>query len=258
MAGPVLLRLLAVDVRGRRRVYSVRVWSGGVYSTIAGPVRGRDILEAGPGGVVEGVRGRVYVLPPTWLDLLEGWAERRTQVVYPKDSAYIGVRLGLGSGSVVLEAGLGSGFLTSVLLALVCPGGRVIGFEARADHLEAAVRNVGLTGFRDCLDARLGDVAEAGLEEESVDAVVLDLPDPWRVLPAVRPWLRPGRPAAVFLPTSSQVDRLLAGLGEGWVVESVEELLRREWEPSPGALRPSPRMIGHTGFIVFLRAVRGS
>ena len=250
------MRLLAVDDRGRRRVYSVRVRPGGVYSTIAGPVRGRDILEAGPGGVVRSLRGRVYVLAPTWLDMLEGWGERRTQVVYPKDAAYIGVRLGLRSGSTVLEAGLGSGFLTSVLLALVCPGGRLVGFELREEHLEAAVRNVGLAGFSECLDARLGDVAGAELGEEILDAAVLDLPDPWRVLPAVRPWLKPGRPAAVFLPTSSQVDRLLASLGEGWVVEGVEEILRREWEPSPGALRPSPRMIGHTGFMVFLRAVR--
>ena len=237
-------------------MYYVRARPGGVYSTIAGPVRGEDIISALPSGVLEAVRGLVYVLEPSWIDLLEGWAERRTQVIYPKDASYIAVRLGLRDGSRVLEAGLGSGFLASVILSHICPTGRLIAYEIRREHLEAAVRNIGLAGFTECLDARLGDVAEAGLEPESIDALALDLPDPWRVLPRVAPLLRRAAPAAVFLPTTSQVDKLLSRLdGRAWLVEAVEEILLRGWEASPGALRPSPRMIGHTGFIILLRRV---
>ncbi len=254
----VRAKLVAVDRQGRTRVYYVRARPGGVYSTIAGPVRGDDIINALPAGVLESVRGLVYIVEPSWVDLLEGWAERRTQVIYPKDASYIAVRLGLRDGSRVLEAGLGSGFLATVILSHICPNGRLIAYEIRREHLEAALRNVELAGFADCLDARLGDIAEAPGEPESIDALALDLPDPWRVLPRVARLLRRGAPAAVFLPTTSQVDKLLHSLDRrAWLVEAVEELLLRGWEANPGALRPSPRMIGHTGFIIFLRRIGG-
>ena len=249
---PVPAKLVAVTRDGRRREYLVRLRPRGVYSTIAGPVRGEDALRLLPAGRIEALRGWVYVLEPTWAEILEGLGERRTQVIYPKDSGYMVLRAGLRPGSTVLEAGIGSGFLSAAILSVICPTGRLIAYEAREEHLEAALRNLELAGLSGCLDARHGDVRKAQ-DLPLLDAAFLDMPDPWTVLSVLRESLRPAGLLLVFLPTASQVEKLLSRAGPEWLVESVEEILRREWEPNPGALRPSPRMIGHTGFIVTLR-----
>jgi tRNA (adenine57-N1/adenine58-N1)-methyltransferase len=251
------IKLIVVTDDGRRRAYYLRPRRGAVYSTIAGPIRGGSILEAGLGGAIHAQRGTAYVVEPTWIERLENFGRRMTQVIYPKDSSYIAIRLGLRPGSILLEAGLGSGFMTSVAAAIVCPTGLIIVYEVREDLIESAHKNLELAGFSGCVEIRRGDVRGAR-DLPSLDAVMLDLPDPWNALPAISRYLKPGKPAAVFLPTISQVDKLLASLPEGWIVESVEEILLREWEVKPGALRPSPRMIGHTGFIVLVRRLSGN
>ncbi len=241
----------------RRREYLFFLKERGVYSTIVGPLRAEELVEAGYGGVVEAARGTAYVVRPTWVEVLEHKGRRRTQVIYPKDSAYMVLRAGLRVGSRVFEAGFGSGFLSTVILSVICPGGELHVFELRSEFAESAAWNVGLVGLGDCLRMRLGDVLEGLPEYPSgfFDAGFLDLPDPWRVLGEASRVLKPGSPLLVFLPTSSQVDKLLSQSGRFFAVDRVEEVLLRPWEPNPGALRPSPRMIGHTGFILVLRAL---
>ena len=252
------VKLLAVS-GDRRREYLFFLRQGGVYSTVAGPVKAEDLVEAGYGGILEAARGTIYVVRPSWLEILEYRGKRRTQVIYPKDSGYMVLRAGLRPGSRVFEAGFGSGFLSTVILSLVCPTGELHVFEVRREFADIALENVGLSGFEECLRLSLGDVLEGlrGYGDGFFDAGFLDLPDPWRVLGEASRVLKPGAPLLVFLPTSSQVDKLLSRLEGFFAVERVEELLLRSWEPNPGALRPSPRMIGHTGFIVVLRALRG-
>ncbi len=247
--GPVKVLVEGGD---RRRAYYFRPTRKGVYSTFAGPILGEKLVESEYGSVIELPRGRAYLLKPTWIEILENFGTRRTQVIYPKDSAYIALRLGLRPGSTVLEAGLGSGFLTAVLAAFVCPTGSIVAYEVRKEAYEAAIHNLKLAGLYDCVSARLGDVRNAEFDT-IFDAAALDLPDPWEVLPRIAVYVKRSAPVAVFLPTTTQVEKLIGRVGKDWAVTSVEEILLREWEPTPGALRPSPRMIGHTGFIVFLR-----
>jgi len=242
-------------VRGwRRRVYYFRVERGRVYSTFAGAIRWDELVGLEYGARL--VRGGAewYVLPPTWVEWLVNAGARRSQVIYPKDSGYMVLMAGLRPGSRVFEAGLGSGFLTSVIAAVVCPTGVIYGVEARRDMLEAALANLEALGFRDCLVARLGDVRK-GVGARGLDAGFLDVPDPWEALDAAWEALKPGAPLIVFLPTMTQLDKLAHALQRhgGFVAAEAGELLHREIELVPGAVRPSPRMIGHTGYYIVLR-----
>ncbi len=251
------VKLLAI-AGDKRREYFVTVRRKAVYSTIAGPVKGEVLLESGYGSRIDTLRGSIYVLKPTWLEELENWARRGTQVIYPKDSAYMAIRAGLRHGSEVFEAGLGSGFLSASILSIICPGGKLYGYEVRREFYDNALHNIRSIGFGDCIEAYNMDVVEGlkFLDNESLDAGFLDLPRPENVLEEAWRVLKPSSPLIVFLPTVSQIERLVSAVdGDKWIVESVEELLLREWEAKPGALRPLPRMIGHTGFLVFLRRI---
>ncbi len=248
--------VLHVYRRGRPRRYYIRPFRGRSYSTIAGSISGDGIIGLEWGSRVDLSWGYGYLLRPTISDLMDGFYDRRSQVIYPKDSGYIALKAGLRPGARVIEAGIGSGFLTTVAALHVCPTGRIYAYDTRGDMIRIALENIRMAGLLDCVEAKLGDVRR-GVAEKGLDAGLLDIPDPWNALEGLYEALKPSSPLVVFLPTSTQLDKLASALEkiEGWILEEAVEILRREVELAPGAVRPSPRMIGHTGYIVTLRRV---
>jgi tRNA (adenine57-N1/adenine58-N1)-methyltransferase len=248
--------LLLVEGRERRKSYVFRAREKASYSTFAGAVRGSQLVGAAWGSRLELERGIAYLLRPTLYDMMMHVYPRRSQVVYPKDAGYMTSLAGLMPGMRVLEAGAGSGFLTIWIAAHVCPGGFVFTYEVRDDMIEVASANVKAAGLEGCVKIKKGDV-RAGVEEGDLDAAFLDMPDPWEALPSVRKALKPSAPLVVFVPTVNQVIKLLDAVSRlgGFVVQEVSEVIKREWEARADALRPSVRMIGHTGIIVLLRSL---
>ncbi|MFN3981537.1 MAG: hypothetical protein ACK4SA_14260, partial [Caldilinea sp.] len=89
-----------------------------------------------------------------------------------------------------------------------------------------------------------------------VDAVFLDVREPWRYLPQVRAALRPGGAFASLLPTANQVIELLRGFDEHHFADvSVEELILRRYKATPDRFRPDDNLIGHTGYLIFARCI---
>jgi len=248
--------LLLVEGRERRKSYVFRAREKASYSTFAGAVRGSQLVGAAWGSRLELERGIAYLLRPTLYDMMMHVYPRRSQVVYPKDAGYMTSLAGLMPGMRVLEAGAGSGFLTIWIAAHVCPGGFVFTYEVRDDMIEVASANVKAAGLEGCVKIKKGDV-RAGVEESDLDAAFLDMPDPWEALPSVRKALKPSAPLVIFVPTVNQVIKLLDAVSRlgGFVVQEVSEVIKREWEARADALRPSVRMIGHTGIIVLLRSL---
>ena len=199
--------------------------------------------------------GRSAVLLRPMLDdlLLIGYA-RRSQVIYPKDLGYMVLVGGVGPGTRVAEAGVGSGFLTSVLAYLVGDEGRVYGFDVREDMLRTARRNLSRAGLLERVELALHDVRE-GIPVERVDAVFLDLPDPWNVVEHAYRVLRPSGRIVVFQPTVNQVEKTVASMRRhgGFIDIRTVEILLREYIVEEGRTRPYTRMIGHTGFITYAR-----
>jgi tRNA (adenine57-N1/adenine58-N1)-methyltransferase len=243
-------RVLLIDNKGRR--FLVKLQSGGTFHFHGGAVPHDLILGSEEGTLVHSTTGAGLVcLRPTLADFVLKMP-RGAQVVYPKDMGAIVVEADIAPGSSVLEAGTGSGALTIALSRATGPDGKVVSYEARVDFHEKAAAN--LEAFfgkvPPWVDLRLGDVREVAAGGESFDRAVLDLPEPWSVLPEVGGALRTGGILCTYLPTTNQIQLCVPALeSAGFTEVSTFEVLRRSWHVTERSVRPDHRMVAHTGFI---------
>ena len=199
---------------------------------------------------------RLMAIRPTLSDLTLRMPRLAT-VMYPKDLGAMLVYADIFTGARVLEAGAGSGAVTMMLLRAVGETGRVYTYDVRQDMIDQAQANIARYFENwDNLEIKLGDVYE-GFDEDELDRVVLDLPEPWHVVPHASDRLLPGGVFFGFIPTVPQVDELVRSLRAQRTFSMIEtmEIMMRQWNVSGRSVRPSHRMIGHTGFIVTARRV---
>ena len=237
----------------RRRSYLVRTKKGEKLHTHKGFVQIDDVVGRRYGGrVLSSLGFEFIILKPTIYDYLRK-ARRSTQIVYPKDIALIITYSGIGPGSRVVEAGTGSGALTSALAHYVKPSGRVYSYEIRGEFLEKARKNLKRSGVLDYVELKNEDVT-LGISESEVDAVILDLATPWLVVPNAYEALKGSGCIVSFSPTIEQVVKTVKALEEnGFVgIETVECILRR-MKVKEGETRPETLMRGHTGYITHAR-----
>lgn len=246
---PVLL------VDRKRRSYMVWLKAGSAYDLRGGQVRHDDLIGCAEGVTVETSRGeRLLALRPTLADYVLAMP-RGAQVIYPKDLALVLLLADIYPGARVVEAGTGSGALAMALVRAAGPGGRVFSYEVREEFQRTAARNISrFLGETTTLTLRLHDIT-TGIPDGPADRVVLDLPEPWRVVGPAADALRPGGIFLAYLPTTIQVQQTveaLASSGSFALVETVEALLR-PWHVSGRSVRPAHRMVAHTGFLVTAR-----
>jgi tRNA (adenine57-N1/adenine58-N1)-methyltransferase len=244
-------RVLLVDAKQRR--FLLRLVAGAEFHTHAGILAHDHLIGQPEGTTVASSTGRGFlVLRPTLADVVLKMP-RGAQVIYPKDLGAILMAADLGPGQRVLEAGVGSGALS---MAVLRTGASVVGYELREDFAARARANVEAmlgpdAGYR----VELRDVTE-GIDERELDRILLDMPEPWRVLPHAAAALRPGGIVLAYLPTVNQTAQLRAALEEGpYALAETVEVLHRTWHVTPRSVRPDHRMVGHTGFLTTARLV---
>ena len=245
--------VMFIDGRGRKHLKTLRA---GHRITIRGTVIVNDNVIGRAEGCTagHGEAESFLVFRPLYAELATA-IERPAEPVFAKDAAVILIRAGIMSGTRVIEAGVGGGTLTMALLAAVGPEGAVSSYEIRDDLAAAARHNVhAYFGESENWTLRVRD-ASAGFEERDVDAVVADVPDPDILVDAVAESLRPGGVFAVYVPTVLQIKQIhdaLEGRPEFACAETVE-IFERGWHVAGRSVRPEQRMIGHTGFLTFIR-----
>ena len=175
--------------------------------------------------------------------------------MYPKDIGYTLVMMGIGPGLHVLEAGTGSGAYTTALAFAVGPTGHVTTYEKRSETQRLAQKNLERLGLADRVTFKLRDISE-GFEEQGVDALFLDLPNPYDYMRQVRNALKPGGFFGCILPTANQIEKLLVALNrEYFSFVEVCEILLRYYQVVPDKFRPTDRMVAHTGYLIFARPI---
>jgi tRNA (adenine57-N1/adenine58-N1)-methyltransferase catalytic subunit len=247
-------RVLLLD--SKRRRYLVVLSEGGEFHSHNGFVRHDEIIGRAEGITVRSTRGSEYrVLRPTLEDVVIEMP-RGAQVIYPKDLAPICLLADIGPGVRVFESGVGSGALSMAMLRW---GATIVGYELRHDFATRARRNVAeflgegaLDAFRvELRDSYDGiDPGDAG---EGFDRVVLDLPEPWRVVPHAEAALRPGGILVAYTPQITQAAQAREALKGKWIDARTIEVLHRGWHIEGPAVRPDHRMVAHTGFLTAAR-----
>ena len=247
---------LLVDRKGRR--YVVKLVPGGEFHTHAGAVPHDALIGQEEGVSARSTGGaRLYAVRPTLSDFVVAMP-RGAQVIYPKDLGPLLLMADVFPGARVLEAGVGSGALSMTLLRA---GAEIVGYEVRPEFARRATANVeaflgpeALARYR--VEGR--DVYE-GVDETDLDRVVLDVPEPWNVVPHAQGALRPGGILVAYLPSITQVSQLRAALAAStFAMANTIEVLVRAWHVEGQAVRPEHRMVAHTGFLSSARLMNGA
>ena len=237
----------------QRKTYLVKVEAGKSFHTHKGFIKFDDLIGKDYGSCILSNLGVEFTaLKPLLRDYVMK-SVRKTQITYPKDIALIVMFSGIGPGSRVVEAGTGTGALTTALTHYVKPDGKVYSYEIREEFLKTAEKNLKRAGLIDFVELKNKDVT-AGIDENDVDAVILDLATPWLVVPYAFTALKPCGTILSFSPTIDQVVKTVEALKEnGFVDMETVECLMRGMQVERGKTRPQTLMTGHTGYITFAR-----
>ncbi len=245
--------VLLISRDGKR--YLVRLLPGDRFHTHKGSIAHDDLIGQPLGREIRSHTGQPFmVLKPSLHDMLMN-LKRASQIIYPKEIGQILLKLDVGHGKQIIEAGTGSGALTIALAHGVAPDGMVYSYEARADMLNLARRNLETVGLLDRVQLIHKDIAE-GFDQRDVDALFLDVREPWLYLAQVCEALADGGFFGTLVPTTNQVSDVLAAMTR-YPFTSIEvlEILLRAYKPVPQRLRPQDIMVGHTGYLIFARKV---
>ena len=252
---PVLL----VDDKDRK--YLLHLRADGMFKYHHGTLPHGDVIGALDGSTLHSSNGSPLIaMRPRLADYILKM-KRGAQVVYPKDVGAILMYADIFPGLTVLEAGTGSGALTMALTRAVGPNGRVVSCELRDDHATHGHKTIrkGLGGIPDWLELRVADVVDV-IAEVQPDRLVLDLPEPWAVIPVAADHLRSGGVACFYLPTVPQIQETHRALEETKSFIDIEtfEILLRTWNIKGRSVRPDHTMVGHTGFLTVARRISSS
>ena len=245
----------------KRRQYALTLKAGDRFQHSGETILHDDLIGRPDGTMVRLSGGKpMTALIPTLAEYTLKMP-RGAQVLYPKDIAMILMWADVYPGASVFEAGVGSAALTLGLLRAVGGRGRVVSYERREDFARTAMKNI---------ERFLGPVANFHLVQRDAyegigcdvagtphvfDRVILDLPEPWNVVPHVPAALRPGGIYLSFVPTVPQVVQTVEALqrtGTFGLIETFETLVRH-WNIDGRSVRPDLRMIAHSGFITVAR-----
>lgn len=248
---------LAMLVASKGKQFIIRLDPDQMLQTHRGILQHQNLIGLPWGTTVASHTGQEFlVLQPSLRDILLH-TKRQSQIIYPKEIGYILLRLSIAPGVPVVEAGTGSGALTTALAWAVGAQGTVYSYDRREDMLELAGRNLERVGLRDRVDLKHLDI-EAGFAEDGVGSLFLDLPHAHRYLRQAHATMANGGILGAIFPTANQVSRFLIELeGQHFALPDVCEIMLRFYKPNPQRLRPTDRMVAHTGYLVFARAVTG-
>lgn len=253
--GPLQENEPVVLLDRKDREYLVRLDRSRPISVRGGKISVEEFIGCDEGSVIRSSLNELFLVFRPSLPQLIPNLPRAAQVIYPKDLGPILIWADLFPGARVVEGGVGAGALSITLLRAVGPDGQLISYEIRADFADLARKNVAkYFGAAPNWTLKVADVAQ-DLAETEIDRVILDLPEPWRVVGNAWRALRPGGILLCYLPTVLQVKSLVDALRDDQRFACIEtmETLMRFWHIKGMSARPQHRMVAHTGFLTSAR-----
>lgn len=218
--------------------------------------RGGQLPFSGLLGRPFGIKvGEYEIYEPTIEDIVMYGIKRQTQIIYPKDAAYICLKLGIRPGAKVLEIGTGSGVMTLIFSTLLGETGLIISLEREERHYKNAKGNIERFAIFKNTIIHHGDIME--YQDEEFDAVFIDVREPWLYLRRAWALLKGSGPIGMIVPTANQIVEILKEIPNGFGLVEVIEVMLRRYKLIPERVRPVDRMVAHTGYLCFARKLIG-
>ncbi len=248
-------KFILIDYEGKGRIYFENISNNEFISTHKGNISVSEIENASWGSIITTHKGHKYRIVEVDLnDYIMFGLKRETQIIYPKDSSFIILNLGLKSGQKVFECGCGSGALTLVMANAVAPDGKVVCYERRQRFIELATKNLQFDNLINYVKINEKDLETEEIDENNFDAAFIDTKEPWKIITKVSNVLKSGKKLGILVPTFNQIVDVLKELKKANHFDiSIKEILIREFKTVPDRIRPEDRMVAHTGFLIFSR-----
>lgn len=195
-----------------------------------------------------------WILKPSLMDKLQA-LKRNAQIILPRDAAHIIINCSIESGNKIVEAGIGSGSLTIALATMVSPKGKIFSYDTRKEFIEHSLKNIEMANLSNYVSTKIKDIT-TGIDEKNLDAVILDIPNPWDAIDHAWKSLKIGGYFCSYSPLISQVENTVKKLKKHNFIEiKTIENIQRELIITDYGTRPSFDMLGHTGYLTFARKI---
>jgi tRNA (adenine57-N1/adenine58-N1)-methyltransferase len=238
------MKVKKVLVRNGKRYY----WAQGDLHTLSGVVK-EDDIKKGKEKVFSHHNKEFQIFDANFVDEIMR-IKRGPATMTKKDIGYVIANSGIDKESIVVDAGSGCG-VSAMFIGRVAK--KVVTYEINEEFYNTAKKNIEELEIKN-VEIKKKSIND-GIDENELDLVLLDLPEPWHVIKHAEKALKSGKFLVSYLPTSTQVEEMVNNAGNGFIHEKTIELMEREWHVEGKKVRPKSRMIGHTGFLVFLRKI---
>ena len=188
--------------------------------------------------------------------------KRGPQIIYPKDVAQIILESNIHNSSKVLEIGSGSGALTLYLYTLLKNTGVIYSLDSSRINQRRADKTI--SRYISTLSDENKDITFINEElvnfkyktlNEKIDAIITDVPEPWEFFANNKiendvSWVS-------YLPSMTQVMRMNDVLKEQQFQDiEVKEIILRDWVVDEKIVRPSNKLVSHTGFLISAKYIK--
>jgi len=246
---------LILLVSSKQKYFLFLLIQGGTFHTHRGIVSHDDLIDQKWGSEIFSHKGSPFYIFQPGIEELIKTTKRNTQIMYAKDIGYLLLKMNIISGTKVIEAGTGSGSLTQVIAAVIGSEGHLYSYEMRAEMQKLAEKNLKRLGMEERVTFIQKNI-ENGFDQVNISAIFLDVPNPYDYLEQVKSALVPGGFFGTILPTTNQIIKLLIELRrQKFTYIEVSEIMLRHYQAEATKLRPTDRMVAHTGYLIFARPI---
>jgi len=241
-----------VLIRYSDKVYLKKVKRGESLNVKSHILKYDDIIGKEEGIFINGF----FVAKPTLEEIVKYGFKRETQIVYPKDAFYIAFKLNIPFCKNILEFGMGSAVMSTIMLSAMKEDAILYTHEENQKAYDNALKNLKTFGL---LDERikpvLSNYKDISYESGFFDCAFIDTKEPWEYVDKLHKELKSGANIAFLVPTYNQVSKLLENLKDTFFVYEISEILLRKLKPNPERLRPEDIMPAHTAILIFARNI---
>tara|TARA_B100000035_G_scaffold110244_1_gene93633 strand:- start:5808 stop:6581 length:774 start_codon:yes stop_codon:yes gene_type:complete len=188
--------------------------------------------------------------------------KRGPQIIYPKDVGQIIVESNIHNASKVLEIGSGSGALTLYMYSLLKNSGKLYSLDSSKINQRRASKTISRflsTYSQDSVDVtfineKLINFNLKSLDED-IDTIITDVPEPWEFF--INNKIENNLSWVSYLPSISQIMKINNTLIENNFQDvEVKEVILRDWIVDQKVVRPTNKLVSHTGFLISAKFVK--